>query len=183
MREPYQSGPPKAEGNQKAGSGQTDEGTSQGPLSYTEKPPGGAQGPLRAEQGRNRPGCPLTPGRPPRVGEAPRPPPPALQVVWRGCRLRRPQPPHLEHHAQEHQVPLTWHLCALTPRQGYPEASAHSSLRTQGVGECSRFVMTGVGAGEVEGLPTPPGLTTPSLHPGVGTPSLDMQKSQNPESG
>lgn len=77
MREPYQSGPPKAEGNQKAGSGQTDEGTSQGPLSYTEKPPGGARGPLRAEQGRNRPGCPLTPGRPPRVGEAPRPPPPS----------------------------------------------------------------------------------------------------------
>lgn len=43
--------------------------------------------------------------------------------------------------------------------------------------------MTGVGAGEVEGLTTPPGLTTPSLHPGVGTPSLDMQESQNPESG
>ena len=48
-------------------------------------------------------------------------------------------------------------------------------------GGCSRFVTTRVGAREVEGLSTTPGLTTPSPHPGVGTPSLDMRETQKPE--
>lgn len=43
--------------------------------------------------------------------------------------------------------------------------------------------MTGVGAEDVEGLSTPPGLTMPSPHPGVGMPSLDMRETQNPEWG
>ena len=133
--EAHQPGPPKAEGNQKElAQAKLTKERPRDPIIHCKTPPSpgvGAQGPLRMEQGGNRPGCPLTPDRPPRAGEAPSPPRPALQVVWRGCRLRRPQTPHLKHHAQEHQVPLTWHLGAPTPRQRYlgPLTTAPSEAR------------------------------------------------------
>ena len=131
--EPHQPGPPKAEGNQKElARAKLMKERPRDPVTHCETPPGvGAQGPQRMEQGLETNQAADSPRAGLPEQEAPSTPL-ALKVVWLGCRLRRPQTPHLKHHAQEHQVPLTWHLCAPTPRQGYPGASDHSSLRTQG---------------------------------------------------
>ena len=131
--EPHQPGPPKAEGNQKElAQAKLTKEHRRDPC-HTLRDPLGGPGPTESGSRQKQTRLPTHPRQASQGRQGTQSPlPPALQVVWRGCRLRRPQPPHLKHHAQEHQVLLIWHLCALTPCQGYPEASDHSSLRTQG---------------------------------------------------
>lgn len=83
---------------------------------------------------------------------------------------------------QGYKVPLTLQLPHSTPTLRTSVAFDLGLHQIPGKVMGAAAALSGPGQG-VEGLPIPTGLTTPSLYPGVGMPSLEMHKTQNPAGG